>query len=322
MMIKKRNKIRLPSNHPEELEEDISAQRSIQQIKPAVPSSLEDDDSDICALQPIKLKKVPKRKITFDGEQAVKENDSQYKGLYRSKENMDTSKANKDDEVILNMEDMMEEGHNLLSYLPDSGSSLEGVHSISVPTREEIVKIKTEKSIYRRNLDKGDVIREKDYVKLLNNEDKREIMETIKSNGGLKHGTEKEVMNFSDDEMRDFQDERLALTDSQISIQKDFKRKIIEEAISDAPYRVNEEWETQLLSKGNMLKPNEETITPLPILFPGVNENRSDIEEISEMVSKIRLQGRKVEMRLQALERARMDLENSKANLINTLIDG
>lgn len=320
MAIKKRNKIRLPSGLPEELGVDGSAHRPTQQINAVTLNDFEDDDNDVCALQPIKFKKVPKRDITFEGEQAIKENDSHYKDLYHSKKNTDTSMGNKDDAVVLNMEDLVEGNHDLFNDSSEASNSFEGEHTTSIPTREEIAKLKAQKSISRRKISKSDVVRERDYVKLLDSEDKREIMETIKSNGGLKRTNEKEIENFSDDEMQGFQDERLALTDNQIAIQKDSKRKIIEEAINDAPYRVDEEWETQLLSKGNIHKPNEGIITPLPILFPDDDESGNTIEGISEMISKICLQRKKVEMRLQALEKAKIDLENSKANLINKLI--
>ncbi|CAI7457036.1 CPS_collapsed_G0035520.mRNA.1.CDS.1 [Saccharomyces cerevisiae] len=145
-------------------------------------------------------------------------------------------------------------------------------------------------------------------------------METIRLNGGLKRNNEKEITNFSDDEMQGFQDEMLALTDNQIAIQKDSKRRIIEKAINEVPYRANEEWETQLLSKGNINKSNEKIITPLPVLFPDDDESGNSIERINEMVSKICLQRKKVEMRLQALEKTKIDLEKSKASLINKLV--
>lgn len=86
------------------------------------------------------------------------------------------------------------------------------------------------------------------------------------------------------------------------------------------PYRANEEWETQLLSKGNINKSNEKIITPLPVLFPDDDESGNSIERINEMVSKICLQRKKVEMRLQALEKTKIDLEKSKASLINKLV--
>lgn len=86
------------------------------------------------------------------------------------------------------------------------------------------------------------------------------------------------------------------------------------------PYRANEEWETQLLSKGNINKSNEKIITPLPVLFPDDDESGNSIERINEMVSKISLQRKKVEMRLQALEKTKIDLEKSKASLINKLV--
>ncbi|CAI4034780.1 hypothetical protein SMKI_11G2300 [Saccharomyces mikatae IFO 1815] len=323
MAIKKRNKIRLPGGPPNELEVDASVHRSMQQLKPGTlnDSDDDDDDNDMFDLQPIKFKKVPKRDITFDAEQAAKEDDSHYKGLYQPKNNINTLKKNKDDLLVLNMEDLMEGGQQLLKNSSEVIDGLEGEHTISIPTREEIVKLKTQKAISRRNITKSDVVSEKDYVKLLDSEDKRELMETIKSNGGLKRINEKEIENFSDDDMQGFHDEKLALTDNQIAIQKDFKRKIIEEALSDAPHRANEEWETQLLSKGNIHKSDEKIITPLPILFPDNKETGNNTEGISEMVSKIRLQRKKVEMRLQALEKAKIDLENSKANIINKLMD-
>lgn len=171
-------------------------------------------------------------------------------------------------------------------------------HISSIPTRGEIAKLKAQKSLSRRKISESDVTTERDYVKLLDSEDKREIMETIRLNGGLKRNNEKEITNFSDDEMQGFQDEMLALTDNQIAIQKDSKRKIIEKAINEVPYRANEEWETQLLSKGNINKSNEKIITPLPVLFPDDDESGNSIERINEMVSKISLQRKKVEMRL------------------------
>ncbi|EJS42932.1 YKR022C [Saccharomyces arboricola H-6] len=321
MAIKRRNKIRLPNGPTGELEGDISVNRPIQQVNSGVLDNLEDDDSDICELQPIKFKKVPKRDVTFDGEQLTKENNSHYRNLYSSKEDVNTSKVSKDDVVVLNMEDMMEGGHRSLGELSEGGDSFEEEHTINIPTPEEIVKLKAQKSISRRNFNKSDTVREKDYVKLLDKEDKRELMETIKSNGGLKHTNEKDIENFSDDEMQDYQDERLALTDNQVAIQKDSKRRIIEEAIGDVCYRVNEEWEAQLLSKGNVLKPNEKTITALPILYPKNDVNGNNIEAISEMVSKISFQRKKVEMRLQALQKAKIDLEETKVRLLDTLID-
>ncbi|CAI1552231.1 hypothetical protein SEUBUCD646_0K02420 [Saccharomyces eubayanus] len=317
MAIKKRNKIRLPSDPPEEIEGDTSVHRPIQQIKPGLLNTLEDDDGEICELQPIRFKKVPKRVITFGDEQ---EDDSHYNELYNSKKDNNAWKKDNDDVVILNMEDMMEGQHQLLSDPLENGDSLGDKHSI-IPTREEIMKLKEQKSISRKNLSKSNVVKEKDYVKLLDSEDKRELMETIKSNGGLKRSNEKELENFSDDELQGFQDERLALTENQIAIQKDAKKKVIEEALGVTAYRVNEEWEAQLLSKGNVLKPNEAVITPLPILFPEDGENGNNMEEITDMVLNIRLQRKKVELRLQALQKAKMDLENSKANLISKLID-
>ncbi|CAI4046543.1 hypothetical protein SUVZ_11G2340 [Saccharomyces uvarum] len=318
MAIKKRNKIRLPSDPSEEFEGDTSVHRPIQQIKPGLLNCLEDDDSEICELQPIRFKKVPKRDVTFGGGQ---EDDSHYNELYHSRKDNNTSRKDNDDVVILNMEDMMEGQHQLLRDPFENGDSLGDEHSINIPTRGEIVKLKEQKSISRRNLNRSNIVREKDYVKLLDSEDKRELMETINSNGGLKRSNEKELENFSDDELQGFQDERLALTENQIAVQKDAKKKIIEEALGTTAYRVNEEWEAQLLNKGNVLKPNEVVITPLPILFPEDGENGNDIEEITEKVLKIRLQRKKVELRLQALQKAKLDLENSKANLISKLID-
>lgn len=319
MAIKKRNKIRLPSDPSGEFEVDTSVHRPIQQIKPGLLNCLEDDDGDICELQPIRFKKVPKRNVTFGDKQ---EDDSHYNELYHSKKDNDSLKKDNDDVVILNMEDMMEGQHQLLSDPFENGDSIGDEHSsIKIPTRGEIMKLKEQKSISRRNINKSNVVREKDYVKLLDSEDKRELMETIQSNGGLKRSNEKELENFSDDELQGFQDERLAVTENEIAIQKDAKKKIIEEALGTTAYRVNEEWEAQLLNKGNVLKPNEVVITPLPILFPEDGQNGNEIKEITEMVSKIRLQRKKVELRLQALYKAKLDLENSKANLISKLIE-
>lgn len=234
MSFRKRNKIKLPGISKEE--DDV---RNGNTQIPTVPLQFDngnlDDEDDI---QPtIKLKKgkrkdfVPSVSSSENGKNIqedtskstnVSPNDKDVYGtLFKGK-----SKSN----IVLNLEDESE-----IDDIEVDNHDEEDDNS-GILTSEQIRKIKEKKETIRRKNEKKKEVEkerfsERDYAKLLTSEEKADLLDTFKDNGGIAKLNEyKDIRNqegFIDDIV---EDGRLALTEKERIKEQENRREMIEEA--------------------------------------------------------------------------------------------
>ena len=205
---------------------------------------------------------------------------------------------------ILNLDDMIDD-----DMIDDENSDAE--HN-SIPTIEEIEKLKQRKIKLKSRAYRRDDIREKDYVSLLDNEDKSDLLETIKAQGrneGDDDWAEAELPN-------DLEDERLVLSEREKCARDQGKRAMIEEALNGQQVDSTQEWESRLLSKGfGHDRTKSEEVPVLPQLC--VMDDAEQGNQLDSMIAAVQRRKRQLALQLNTLIQQKRDLEEKKKSLIS-----
>ena len=170
---------------------------------------------------------------------------------------------------------------------------------------------------------------ERKYVKMLSQEDKDDILETINRNGGLERKNEKELVDIVDVDA-EFADERLALTEREREIQGQIRKQHIVDALESSSIGgsggddrgAEIEWEKKVMGKsGKMMITNLGAPTvSLPILSRTMDNNDTDPNIYIKMEqTKLRLEKRKKELQLKALNGHVEELSSKKRMLLERL---
>ncbi|CCE64602.1 hypothetical protein TPHA_0I00960 [Tetrapisispora phaffii CBS 4417] len=258
MSFRKRNKLNLNKSLGSET-------KSIKRIKTFVDYEDEEEvDSRILTRDNIKFNKTKLPSIhnqknsiplltSSDNEEYIIENNEEsnlkYNQLYNRKNrlneipNENVANANdnsneKTNAIIINIEEMEQNG--LIE--PDNDDR-------GPKMKPSVKKMDKYNSKSKLNVMKE----EKLYAKLLDDDDKIEIMEIIDKQGGLDKDNDKDASGF-DFNMTEFEDDRLAVTDRERQIYKMKRKKLIEEALEvnhleDNTRPNSNEWEDQQLTK-------------------------------------------------------------------------
>ncbi|CCC68854.1 hypothetical protein NCAS_0B07700 [Naumovozyma castellii] len=287
MSFKKRNKLKVPTSAIGQNNLPIT-----KNITPSLNLSFDDEENDEEEILPLTFQRKGKNasSIKLPKEIGVENNPTTYDNIYSSKN------ENKKSEVrILNMDD--EE----LMELDDQNAS--DNESSEVPTQKEIDEIKKRREKLRlRNLKpKGnDQISERAYVKLLDKEDKIDLMDTITKNGGLKKANEKD--NISDGELEEFEDDMLELTESQAQKQRNKKRELIEDAIASTAQHTGD-YEKHILSSNlNIDLEIASEMPKLPTLFAS-DEDDTDENALATEMSKLQFERKKITLQVENLKK-------------------
>lgn len=157
----------------------------------------------------------------------------------------------------------------------------------------------------RESFKPKDTFREKDYAKLLNKEEKREILDHFKKFGGSADSDE-------DDPLQEFQDERLVLSHKEQRLHDARKKKLIQDVIaqdfhSDGSSR---EWEANLM--------NRVQIQSGPIL-PSCYKGAIDGNALEEKLTDVQQQKKQLKTKLALLQNQRHKLQGKRQELVTKI---
>ncbi|CCH60094.1 hypothetical protein TBLA_0C02890 [Henningerozyma blattae CBS 6284] len=228
------------------------------------------------------------------------------------------------------MEDMEDMEDIKEIYVPSNGNKDNGT-SYYLPNLEEIKSIKEERAMRRQLPNSSENFKEKDYLKLLDNDDKLEILENIKNTGGVKKSNEKDTEWGSHEfNVEEFDDARLALTDNERVKQSIERKEQIKKAIernSKYDSQENEDWEIRALKNSANIK-EVESVPSLPILFKSTgSETFSEDPEdslddiLSDLIRKTKLENSKISLQYSALENQSSILHTATGQLLIELAE-
>lgn len=292
MVARKRNKIVLPPTSTGN--ENRSNVNKLNKVK---ISLLEEEDEDISPIALVKKKNSKSVVIKKNQHEDTCSSTPDYKGLFKGNSKM----------KILNLDDMTDDDD-------DDDENTTGTSII--PSKTEIEALKRGKERANRPADRKWAIREKDYVSLLDTEDKLDIIDTIKKHGGT--GKESEV--WVDREVpNEAEEEKLVLGEKASLLHEQQKKKMIEDALNEQQTDATKEWESQLLMKGsgsNTAKIRDEP--SLPKLYSFEQEDIRD--ELAVRLNTIQKQKKQLLVQLDILKRERVSLNDKKNLVLNKLV--
>lgn len=309
--MKKRNKINLAlidGDHDSSVE-------NLNKVSKVKLNLFQDDDHDDEGNEeaaPLTLFKRNKRKPVNDLiplNQNDAEADTSYDQLFN---NEMSAKKGVVEVRALNLEDLIEE--DAFQDQDDSGDEM------SFPTKKEIEQLKKRKAKSRASLNRTNRMREKDYVALLDDEDKLEIMETIEKNGG-----NKQEDALSDTELGYLEDERLPLSNQEQQIQDQQKKQMIDDALNASDDETTKAWENQLLNKGSKDAQTILNAPSLPVLCPHDDfdddrVNSGHVNSVSSALSAVQLRKKQLQKQLELLTAQKLASEGQKTELVQHLI--
>lgn len=344
MSFRKRNKIKLPA-----ISKEGDNVPSTNTQKPKVALQFDNDDlDDLDEIQPtIKLKKGKRKKFIPNVSSSTLENDIQedssntsnvsvsdkdaYGGLFKTK-----SKNN----IVLNLEDESEIEDIEVDNIDEDDEN------DSILTSEQIRKIKEKKEAIRRKNGKNQEVEkerfsERDYAKLLTSEEKADLLDTYKDNGGIAKANEYKDIRNQESLIDDIvEDGRLALTDKERIKEQENRREMIEEAAmnefrtgdhfentnepfidrdyssgSDSAYNLD----NQGMFTGKYKLPSKK-ISKRPTLWQK-NENLEGDELIDSELTKLSLKMKTVKIRYSMLESEKSKLVQNGKEILTQLLE-
>ncbi|QLL33835.1 hypothetical protein HG536_0F01600 [Torulaspora globosa] len=157
---------------------------------------------------------------------------------------------------------------------------------------------------------------EKVYVSLLDKEDKLEIIDTMKRQGGPEEQDE-----LDEHELELLDDGTLPLSSRELLLSRSRKKQAIEEAIRMQDEEGSATWETRMLSKGTGDSRHSAVIAALPRLYSSdsSDDDESDVVGLSQAIASIALRKRQLEKQLIALKAQKASLQQQQATLIHRL---
>lgn len=309
-MFRKRNKIKLPLPDSVGGNSETNQSTSRNKIKSLSLNLGDEDEDNELDLVPIKLKK-NRNKIVLTEENSVPNaDDIDYKNeLIRNRSAGQDNPPTmiRPEGRIMNMEDIEEE------EVIELGSEGSDNNSYIFPSREEIENIKEKKSRSRNKYLKGHS--EKDYIKLLDTDDKLELMETINKNGGV-HKKNDKMGTLSDDNEEEFDDGRLAITENQRIDQESKKREFITEALNEKD--MGKDWENHVLTNVANLDTELMNEYQLPMLWDDPREE-SDDDVLESLINQLDLDDRKVSLQIRQIQKEEENLLIEKSKLLEAL---
>lgn len=192
---------------------------------------------------------------------------------------------------VMNLEDMAEEDDD---------------DSLSYPSKKEIEELKSNKLKAQATQKKKDAISEKVYVSLLDDDDKLEIMESIKKNGGTENTP-------SDPDIDMLDEERLPLSSRESLLHKERLKQTIEEALKSQDDESSNAWESQLLSKGSGQSQQAIDIPKLPKLHPSESEdNVNDSDPLAQTIESVSFRKTQLMKQLTTLQAQKATLKTQQ----------
>ncbi|SCW00937.1 LAFE_0D01442g1_1 [Lachancea fermentati] len=300
----RRNKIRVRSTPSIQSQQDTGrSQRSKVKISSSYDDPEEEEDLEL----EMKLKHRKKKNLN---ESIISLPESKEdRGIEVSYRKSAAGTANvedvRQDVRIMNMDDF------------DDGpeSDLEGI-----PSKQDIESIKMQRTLmqqrgtssgtgfYANSKKKSVEYDERSYVKLLNDDDKHELMETL----GKKESTEDVEVNALEASLHEFDDERLALSKAEITQKDDRRREEIEKALND---KQSSEWETHQLNKVS----NVGVISSMPDLDTDIWTFDEMMKNLNDLVSSTQSKKTVLNGQIKAIYKECDALEGRKQDLLMSL---
>ncbi|CAR29705.1 hypothetical protein ZYGR_0AD03890 [Zygosaccharomyces rouxii] len=145
--------------------------------------------------------------------------------------------------------------------------------------------------------------REKDYVKLLDKEEKKQITAQIKKFGGD---------SDEDDALQEFEDDRLALSNREQKLQDARKKKLIQDVIAEDCQNEgsSREWEANLMNRVQIQRG-----PTLPPLYKGIIDGNA----LEQELSRVQQQKRQLKAKLILLQNQRHILRHTREELVTRI---
>ncbi|KAG0669375.1 hypothetical protein C6P45_003811 [Maudiozyma exigua] len=347
MSFRKRNKIKLPGISKEE---DVIEYSDTQKPKVALGfdhSDLDDEDDQV---QPaIKLKKGLRKNLVHSTTLNEDENTNQEGSSNLSKvthNNTDAYgtlfKGKGTKNVVLNLENESE-----IDDIEIDNNDEEHEND-GILTSEQIREVKQKKDALRRKDGRKkevekDKFSERDYAKLLTSEEKADLLDTYKDNGGIQKANDYNDVRQQEGLIDDIiEDGRLALTDKERIREKENRREMIEEAAkndfskNNAFFTTAGDYNSNFVDAVDPIHP--ETLdecdysekgkhkcdgfkTPKrPILWPKNDELEGD-ELIDSELAKLRIKMKTVQIRYSMLESEKKKLVSNGNDVLIQLLN-
>lgn len=195
-------------------------------------------------------------------------------------------------------------------------------------SRADIEKIKQHREAIRNKLNQSTEAEngtpsERDYAKLLTTEEKLDLMDTIKDNGGMAKANEhKDFTNVEEYVDKRLEDERLALTENEKSQQAEARRNMIQDAIDreDSNDAATREWQFNITQHGtNMQQDNvKKNNSQLPVLWPD-HDTADDTTFIEDELKKISVQRKTAQMKYDAMNKESATLKTRRRQILAEL---
>ncbi|CAL9736304.1 pre-mRNA-splicing factor Ntr2p [Monosporozyma servazzii] len=316
MSFRKRNKIKIPTGegnsnlklNKNKINLDISEEEGEDELdliplkpKRGKPTQTnfdleEDDDDEDIELKPIKpkaqnpflsksYKSTPILNNSNSEEEEKEEEEEDNNIVYQDEINKLKTTKHEPEQVIMNMEDMIASGN-----ISDDENE-----PVNKPERLDPRQIRSD---------------EKEYIKLMDVDDKFELIDNLTKGGKVKLSELKSIEDEDEFDItnNEFMDERLALSKNEQIRQAKTRRQQIEEAISSTPLE-------ELKDSTNKVE-SPETESQLPQLY---NEDNDEDYSIDDIIHQNKLILRKKEMELKVLTKEYDQLKSQQSELIEKL---
>lgn len=140
------------------------------------------------------------------------------------------------------------------------------------------------------------LLKEKDYVKLLEKDEKKEIMDRVKYYG-----------SDSNDDLDEYEDDRLAVSTSEKRLQSERRKRLIQEALNDT--ESVSKWETSLMQRVQVERG--------PVL-PKMRQNPGG-DHLAAALSKVQLRKLQLCGQLQSLQEKKESLRKRREDVIGKI---
>ncbi|AQZ13592.1 NTR2 (YKR022C) [Zygosaccharomyces parabailii] len=140
------------------------------------------------------------------------------------------------------------------------------------------------------------VITEKDYVRLLDKEDKKDIIDQIKRYG-----------DGSDNDMDEFEDEKLPVSNSEQHLEKEKRKRLIQEALNEK--EGVSKWEDSLMSRAQVNRG-----PTLPQMCQSLQH-----DHLASTLSKLQLRKMQLRIQLESMKDEKESLHKRRGDLIERI---
>ncbi|SMN19292.1 similar to Saccharomyces cerevisiae YKR022C NTR2 Essential protein that forms a dimer with Ntr1p [Maudiozyma saulgeensis] len=324
MSFRKRNKIKIPiSSHN-------SSETTSKGNKNNIPLNFDEDEivDDFDSLPSLKLKKGARKLPPFSSSLKSQDTNSSTSSDNTSKIILEKDtygsiyKIKANNSAVLNLEDeceLNEIEQNDMDYIDDNN-----ILSIS-----EIDEIKKEKEKLRKKFQQKQEVEkgrpsEKDYAKLLTSEERLDLLDTYKDNGGITKANEYNDIKSTEDYTDSIADDgKLALTKNEMLLEKQNRKYLIEQAINEKEVDDDQNnWEQNIVQNGSLgsstVKINVKA--RLPALWKDIEDFEGD-SFIDTELAKSRIKLKTKELQRRKLQEERSGLIQKGNSIINEIME-